>query len=206
MKNPHFSEQVKTSKQQTPHSTASDDIVMGSVDLQTLKENVGRFHIQQDLDSSDKQTDYNTSVSEAGAVRNQSDDKLSSISISSLPDLVQQYPETLIVGDNKATVVQDISQKGLILSEEISPLKPQVSSPMQVVAGMSPEVSSKSPPLTSLAQLQDPETFTIGSPDAKSKNKITKANFGQAQGSLQNTTTDPTDPFSSLDPMWSLGK
>ncbi|CAG5117254.1 unnamed protein product, partial [Candidula unifasciata] len=59
---------------------------------------------------------------------------------------------------------------------------------------------------SSLAQLQDPATFTLGSPDSKKKSKITKANFHQTMGSLQTTRNDPGDPLGSLDPLWTMAK
>lgn len=56
----------------------------------------------------------------------------------------------------------------------------------------------------SLADLQDPKTFTLGA--ATGKKKITKASFTQSHSALADSPEDPSDPLSSLDPLWSIKK
>lgn len=57
----------------------------------------------------------------------------------------------------------------------------------------------------SLADLQDPKTFTLGA--ATGKKKVTKASFSQSHSSLMDSAaSDPSDPLSSLDPLWTIHK
>lgn len=56
----------------------------------------------------------------------------------------------------------------------------------------------------SLADLQNPQTFDLGT--SEGKKKITKANFQQKSSGLSDRSGDPADPLSSLDPLWSLNK
>ncbi|XP_005093180.1 tyrosine-protein phosphatase non-receptor type 23 [Aplysia californica] len=236
VKNPHFSELRKGSqrgspKHQMPHTAAPDDIVLGSVDLQTLRENVGRFHIHSDpaSDGSDRR-EGSVGGSDSGLDRRKSVESVSSISNNSLPDVVQQYPDTQNAGDGRADSLESGQTLPTHQQQALGPVDTSDSDshamlknlpPRDVDASLTPsfvgpsqgsmtptqDVNPKASALSSLAQLQDPATFSIGSPDMKKKNKITKANFGQTQGSLQSSgAADPSDPFSSLDPMWSLGK
>lgn len=54
---------------------------------------------------------------------------------------------------------------------------------------------------SSLAELQDPTKFTIGTSEGKKK-KITKADF--TEGKKGPKEVDPSDPLGSLDPFWTL--
>ena len=57
---------------------------------------------------------------------------------------------------------------------------------------------------SSLADLQDPNTFTIGT-SPKGKRKITKADFLSGETTLNKVDDDDgSDPLSTLDPLWSL--
>ncbi|XP_061164355.1 tyrosine-protein phosphatase non-receptor type 23-like [Saccostrea echinata] len=56
----------------------------------------------------------------------------------------------------------------------------------------------------SLADLQNPHTFDLGT--SEGKKKITKANFQQKTSGLSGHSSDPSDPLNSLDPLWSLNK
>jgi hypothetical protein len=55
----------------------------------------------------------------------------------------------------------------------------------------------------SLADLQDPSKFTLG--QAEQRKRINKASFSQ-KGTLDTQATDPADPLSSLDPLWTIKK
>ena len=241
MKNPHsasfhqgpLSSKTSPSKHQTP-SPAPDDIVLGSVDLQTIRENVSRLHVTQPPNSSSSSSnhpghggsvggtqdptsmsvsslaggdfteDSHNSLSEVQREDNQNVGKVASglispqsqPSLSSLPDVVQQYNnehgQAVRSGGDPA---HDMSPAGS-LNGDTSDKKLE-----EQTAGL------KGASVT-LTQLQDPQTFTLGSPDEKKKNKITKANFTQAQGALHAgmTAQDPSDPLGSLDPLWSLAK
>ena len=56
---------------------------------------------------------------------------------------------------------------------------------------------------SSLADLQDPSTFTIGT-SPKGRRKITKADFTSGETTLNKGEDDGSDPLSTLDPLWSL--
>lgn len=56
---------------------------------------------------------------------------------------------------------------------------------------------------SSLADLQDPKTFTIGA-SPKGKKKITKADFLSGESTIKKQEDESGDPLSSLDPLWSL--
>ncbi|XP_059145278.1 tyrosine-protein phosphatase non-receptor type 23-like [Physella acuta] len=215
VKNPHFLKKQLTrgSPKHQAMTPASDDIVLGTVDLQTIRENVGRLHIQPS---------YPDQKEEPAEPLNQNLSKRSLESLSSigsLPDVVQQYGDSQNSGLGErlgsCSYSSDLSSIGLQSQQFDSVLAP-AGSQIEPSSGQKSLDSSSSLPggkaevpgplPVSLAQLQDPATFTMGSPDAKKKNKITKANFSQAQGSLQSGTADPSDPLGSLDPLWTLSK
>lgn len=64
--------------------------------------------------------------------------------------------------------------------------------------------SARSGNQLSLADLQNPQTFDLGT--SEGKKKVTKANFQQKTSGLSDHADDPSDPLSSLDPLWSLNK
>lgn len=49
--------------------------------------------------------------------------------------------------------------------------------------------------------ISDPQTFDIG----KGRQRITKADFTNPAGGIKDSAQKADDPFSSLDPMWSMG-
>lgn len=54
---------------------------------------------------------------------------------------------------------------------------------------------------TSLSDIADPNTFSIG----QGRQRITKADFFNTESSINSAASKGDDPFSSIDPMWSLG-
>ncbi|XP_036357587.1 tyrosine-protein phosphatase non-receptor type 23 isoform X2 [Octopus sinensis] len=56
----------------------------------------------------------------------------------------------------------------------------------------------------SLAQLQNPNTFTLEL--TAGRKKITKSSFTNKTTSITDSMNDPDDPLSSLDPLWSIKK
>ena len=52
-----------------------------------------------------------------------------------------------------------------------------------------------------LASLSNPSTFTIG----EGEKKTTRANFDKS-GNIREQTPDPNDPFTNLDPLWTMKK
>ncbi|XP_064646276.1 tyrosine-protein phosphatase non-receptor type 23-like [Lineus longissimus] len=68
----------------------------------------------------------------------------------------------------------------------------------------SPAKSVQSMP-PSLADLQNPNTFTLDTSTPPNKKKITKASFFNPSSGLQDSmSSDSGDPFSSLDPLWTI--
>ncbi|CAL1535665.1 unnamed protein product [Lymnaea stagnalis] len=233
VKDPHFSKKtvVRSSpKHQTHQGPAADDIVLGTVDLQTIQENVGRLRIHTNNPEPEKREVNMDTINQ-----NLSKRSLESLSsISSLPDVVQQYADPPITGLGEKsgssscasnlsslslqnfqldTGMHDVTGAGSQLhsqndSKSCHPKQPVMDSTASLTGnnGTEETLGTAGSHATSLAQLQDPATFTMGSPDAKNRNKITKANFSQAQGSLKSGSADPSDPFGSLDPLWSLAK
>ncbi len=58
---------------------------------------------------------------------------------------------------------------------------------------------------SSLANLQNPQTFEMNCGDVSSnKKRVTKASFARKDGGILDTTNKYDDPLSSLDPMWNL--
>ena len=55
----------------------------------------------------------------------------------------------------------------------------------------------------SLAMLQDPHTFQLGSSTPPSETRITKASFTSKTSSLRDNVNKADDPLSALDPLWS---
>ncbi|GFO05598.1 tyrosine-protein phosphatase non-receptor type 23, partial [Plakobranchus ocellatus] len=247
VKNPHkgsFHQGSCLSKSSPKHHTPSpapDDIVLGSVDLQTIRENVGRLHVSQPhsphpqnlaqpgfpVDSGSCDGSLSSGLasenSQQGQLfmsdtaigkhkRNNSSGLISPSpqpSLSSLPDVVQQYGSDLGQNNSVADPTTGMSVYSSATTDK-SRVEPFL---LESVNGNSADVKMEDPASmkggsVTLSQLQDPKTFTLGSPDEKKKNKITKANFAQAQGALQSGmgSQDPSDPLGSLDPLWSLAK
>ena len=55
----------------------------------------------------------------------------------------------------------------------------------------------------SLAMLQDPHTFQLGSSTPPSETRITKASFTSKTSGLRDNVNRADDPLSALDPLWS---
>ncbi|RUS87838.1 hypothetical protein EGW08_004371 [Elysia chlorotica] len=245
----HASSKSSPAKHQAA-TPAPDDIVLGSVDLQTIRENVSRLHVTHPPTSASSQSglaqDGSTTTTTMMSVSSAEDLEepqtfLSEISpgsedlsgrvtagsgfispqpsLSSLPDVVQQY-----AGDQG----QVIRSAGDLTPDALSVFtSPDLSSKTSIGVGnpngdnssssgdrkIDEPQQQQSPNAVkgasmTLTQLQDPQTFTLGSPDEKKRNKITKANFAQGQGTLQAgvSAQNPADPFGSLDPLWNLDK
>ena len=56
----------------------------------------------------------------------------------------------------------------------------------------------------SLAKLQDPHTFQLGTSTPPSETRITKASFANKTTNLADNLNKMDDPLSSLDPLWTL--
>ena len=56
----------------------------------------------------------------------------------------------------------------------------------------------------SLAKLQDPHTFQLGTSTPPSETRITKASFTNKTTNLADNLNKMDDPLSSLDPLWTM--
>ena len=56
----------------------------------------------------------------------------------------------------------------------------------------------------SLAKLQDPHTFQLGTSTPPSETRITKASFANKTTNLADNLNKMDDPLSSLDPLWTM--
>lgn len=166
-------------------------------------------------------------IEETEQLLNISDTQISAM----LPDVVQNHnanislerkKETVFEHKNYENVERSTSQLEDILGS-LDQLKSDsktsgTSSPMSIGSskGSKPSSVTASPAHTSretsaspkpevlsssLAELQDPMKFTIGTSDGKKK-KITKADFEVENRAPREQ--DPNDPLSSLDPFWSV--
>ena len=71
-------------------------------------------------------------------------------------------------------------------------------------ASASPQHQASVPPQTSLADLQDPEKFSLDMTDIGKPKKYSKAQFHNKNTGLQDNVNDPSDPLSMLDPLWTV--
>ncbi|KAL4217444.1 Tyrosine-protein phosphatase non-receptor type 23 [Mactra antiquata] len=144
-----------------------------------------------------------------------------------LPDVVQN-PGITIERKSPDSVINEVSTDGTDLSKDItdnvgqmslthkdstsslksldsiSSLGGKPSSVSSSPAHQSREVSTSPNPdaiSSSLAELQDPSKFTLGTSEG-SKRKITKADFTGEKKTV--VEQDPNDPLSSLDPFWTV--
>ena len=211
VKNPHFEKKTKTSEP-APATSAADDIVLGSVNLHTLQQTVGRLHVHTEGDKSttllpDPQSQVVQQCKEPQPV-------------SSLPDLIQQPSRSEggsgsgsglnhSAGEERAEFTKahsrsgsNASQQSLISTAESGSSR---SSPQHGSSFSHSPSPSAGAVAQSLADLQDPTKFTLGK--GEQKKRFTKASFERkGSGSGLEVKVDPSDPLSSLDAMWSIHK
>lgn len=214
---PHFEKKQKIAEP-PPQPSHSDDIVLGSVDLQTIQQTVGRLHIHDDKEkavpSAGDETDQAAATLPASGKEPDA--------FAALPDLIQQQPrnsDSGVVGSLSGLqgfVAEDRSSGvaspkthsrsgsnasmhslGSLVGSGSSRSSPQHGpSPALSVGGVAAASLSQT-----LADLQDPKKFTLGK--AEQKKRITRDSFDKkgASAGLE-AAVDPDDPLSSLDPMW----
>ncbi|KAL5005900.1 hypothetical protein ScPMuIL_017058 [Solemya velum] len=189
--------------------TPTEDIVFGSVSLHSLQSSVSKLgskhHEQHHITATETKLDKQII---------QTDD-LDDASVCSLPDVVQRTENSNATSKNSGTN-QSRSNMDMLSG---------IDSPAEVRSRSNSSISNKSTGLgsgpasleasprhkinqdsvsslpTSLVDLQNPNTFTLGS-EEKAKRRITKASFSTNTSTLSETLSDPSDPFSSLDPLW----
>lgn len=231
MQHPHFEKKAKISEP-APATSISDDIVLGSVNLRTLQQTVGRLHVHGE---GEKGT--STASDQPGQTLLQSGKE--SEPVSTLPDLIQQQSRSdagiAQGGGNSAggssmnlpCVAQgtsgaadgrtefskthsrsgsNTSQQSLVsLTESGSSRASPQHGPSSLSHSSSPSASGAGGVSQSLADLQDPTKFTIGK--GEQKKRVTKASFDRkGSGAGLEIKPDPADPLSSLDAMWTIHK
>ncbi|KAK6165357.1 hypothetical protein SNE40_022299 [Patella caerulea] len=196
--NPHYKKQKP--KPPTAH-TSADDIVLGSVNLQTIQQNVGRLGEKHDSTGQILLQGQTTTVTDTSTKGD---------NLSSLPDLIQQQSKA----DNGVPPCQPIVDS---VTQDVCPASPlnrsrSGSNSSVLSSGSLSSATSKSSPqhkaevkASPLADLQNPNTFTLDSND-KGKKRITKASFSASKKTSIKDNLDTSDPLSNLDPLWSIAK
>ncbi|KAL3855251.1 hypothetical protein ACJMK2_014467 [Sinanodonta woodiana] len=188
--------------------TPTDDIVLGSVSLNALQAKLANLGITSKMEISKTLQEK----SQDDLVNIKGDNIEVEKTCPHLPDVVQSpkhVPDKCAISnsnqDNKNEMdmlsgigsVKSHSRTGSNASVSSTGSQPQEWTPLQV-SDISQTTVSKN-----LADLQNPSTFTLGTSEPVKK-KITKASFYDSKSSLGES--NPTDPLSSLDPLWSLHK
>ncbi|XP_076459349.1 LOW QUALITY PROTEIN: tyrosine-protein phosphatase non-receptor type 23-like [Babylonia areolata] len=249
VQHPHF--EKKTKIVEPASSTASsDDIVLGSVNLHTLQQTVGRLHVHADSAGGGEKTSVPTPPTDQPTTGT----KDPAQPISTLPDLIQQQSRSdatmgsggassscaggggglasgvalshasSAVDGARADSTKTHSRSGSNASQQSLPsltesgssrASPQHGPPPPSSSSFSHSPSPSSSSVggggggggvsQSLADLQDPTKFTLGK--GEQKKRFTKASFDRkGSGAGLDLKTDPADPLSSLDAMWSIHK
>nr|KAG5707535.1 hypothetical protein BaRGS_001083 [Batillaria attramentaria] len=220
------------------------DIVLGSVNLRTLQQTVGRLHVHAEGDKPATgvvDESGQTFLTHGGGIGTGHSRK-DSDPVSALPDLIQQPSRsdsglgqigsigsgTSLGSGQSAAGATFINNGGVGMDGG----RPGIGSPMarsrsgsntsqRSMSSMAESGSSRASPQhgpssaasstaaggvsQALADLQDPSKFTLGK--GEQKKRITKETFERkGSGAGLDTSQDPADPLSSLDPMWTIHK
>ncbi|KAK7498289.1 hypothetical protein BaRGS_00010549 [Batillaria attramentaria] len=246
VQHPHFEKKRKIAEPSTHHhgGSSSDDIVLGSVNLRTLQQTVGRLHVHAEGDKPATgvvDESGQTFLTHGGGIGTGHSRK-DSDPVSALPDLIQQPSRsdsglgqigsigsgTSLGSGQSAAGATFINNGGVGMDGG----RPGIGSPMarsrsgsntsqRSMSSMAESGSSRASPQhgpssaasstaaggvsQALADLQDPSKFTLGK--GEQKKRITKETFERkGSGAGLDTSQDPADPLSSLDPMWTIHK
>lgn len=186
--------------------------MFGSVSLHTLQSSVSKLGLKHH----DQPQSIATETLDKQII--QTEERISDMddaSVCSLPDVVQRTENTSTtsknIGTNQYRSNMDMLS-GIDSPAEVRSRSNSSISNKSTGLGSGP-VSLEGSPLhkanlenvnnlpTSLADLQNPNTFTLGS-EEKAKRRITKASFSTNTSALTETMSDSSDPFNSLDPLW----
>ena len=253
-------------KNKSPEHSSSvppaDDIILGSVNLQTIQNNVRRFGEKHPADLSTHemqgqithdvqgqtthdvhgQTTHDVQGQTTHDVQGQTNHDVhgqtthdvhgqttlekeppsnkEDNSLTGLPDLIQQPTKSENAAAHVATDSRhDASMRGECVSGTSSPharsRSGSSSSSVRSETSTAGSVSAKNSPQhkpdgkgmpAKLADLQDPNTFTLGQ-GLPEKKRITRSSFGRSNNKgLKESLNVPDDPLSSLDPLWSIEK
>ena len=177
-------DQISVTKVMSENISA-EEVHDDSMSERKLSENLP--DVVQRVDSQRKVDDMSSSCDSPKLGRKDSSSSLRSVGSASLKSLESASIKSLESGSQKSLDSASVSHEG---------------SPIHKVGAVSEDKSNKH---LSLTDLQDPNTFTVGTNEG-SKRKITKASFDNPQPTITENFGDPGDPLSSLDPLWSLKK
>ena len=91
------------------------------------------------------------------------------------------------------------------VSVPTSPAHTTVSDPFTPQPNIPDSSSSLDNLPSNLADLQNPQTFSLDM-SSPGKKRMSKSSFINKTSSLADTASDPSDPFSGLDPLWTMKK
>ncbi|CAC5365468.1 PTPN23 [Mytilus coruscus] len=186
--------------------TPTDDVIFGACSINDLKSNVEKLGLHLGISnqhSSPKKTVIPKQEVSSEEVDEQQkhflpskteDQKMEGTLISSLPGCCSKNR----CGKTECGYVGSESEK--ITGSPIHKIRSREGSPKPSSLHGSHEGSPK---LQSLMDLQNPSSFTLGSDGGKKK--ITKASFLEKTSGLSDNL-DSDDPFSSIDPLWTMKK
>lgn len=109
------------------------------------------------------------------------------------PDLVTTQPTVAPLSN------ENISSSDTVLSDAACFHQQGI----KAITAQGAEDEPETPKPDLLTTLTNPNSFTLEDSSSR-KHKITKADFINKTGSIQNRQEDPSDPFSQLDPLWTL--
>ena len=79
-------------------------------------------------------------------------------------------------------------------------VKPDVTSAAQLSQSTDPSTVSSATNNSAVLDIANPQTFQLG----QGRQRITKADFFDPNAGIKNSMQQSDDPFSGLDPMWSI--
>ncbi|XP_063417338.1 tyrosine-protein phosphatase non-receptor type 23-like [Mytilus trossulus] len=203
--------------------TPAEDVIFGACSINDLKSNVEKLGLHLGISnkhSSPKKTVIPKQELSSEEVDKQQkhflpskteDHKMEGTLMSSLPDVVQRTDAARQSGDNDQKLTGSLSGSNASLLSVGSESEKITGSPIHKIRSRdgSPKPSSLhgshegSPKMQSLMDLQNPSSFTLGADGGKKK--ITKASFLDKTSGLSDNL-DNDDPFSSIDPLWTMKK
>lgn len=203
-----FGDKLPHPGDKTHSRNPSEDFVFGHSNISSLQSSVAKLSTHQHSTQSQAATvDANASATTRSPA---------SVSPPSVPEASEDPSPPQEKDADKATTPTDVplptTNGKEVAPEENGSCQSSLAMPIDASSEISasssaansrPGSASLNPVLLSLADLQNPSTFKMD-PSQPTKKKITKASFLNPSRSLAEGSTDPSDPLSQLDPLWSL--
>lgn len=207
-----FGDKLPHPGDKTHSRNPSEDFVFGHSNISSLQSSVAKLSTHQpSIQSQAVMVDSNTNVTTHSSA---------SVSPPSVPEALEESFQPMEKDSSEASTPTDVvfsSTNGKeVTSEENGSCQSSLAMPVDAPSALEKSASSSaansrassaSPSLNqlplSLADLQNPSTFKMDV-SQPTKKKITKASFLNPSRSLAEGSTDPSDPLSQLDPLWSL--